>query len=368
LLRKFLISAPSNIALIKYMGKVNSSLNLPANASLSMTLDSLRTWVEIECDSSQAERIQWLPEMPSCRSESQLGKQNDSNGVLPPAVPQLSEAGRDRIVKHAARVREGISTLFPAYGLVPFAHAALQIKSANTFPAASGIASSASSFAAVTLATAIASSSDLDSFSSVWKDKVKGPRFRQDLAQISRQGSGSSCRSFEGPWVLWDDAVATSVESSLPEMTDLVVLISSDSKEVSSSQAHARVQASPLWLGRVERTQVRIHDLKQALKLGNLQQISKIAWSEMWEMHSLFHTCNTPFTYWQPDTIRVLQWLSKKMETPQSPIVTLDAGPNIHIIVETSKAEEWKVILNQEFPSLKILQDRQGRGATWKEI
>ncbi|MEO7164457.1 MAG: hypothetical protein ABI041_16165, partial [Bdellovibrionia bacterium] len=249
MLRKCLVSAPSNIALIKYMGKEDAVLNLPTNPSLSMTLNHLRTWVEIECGHSVAGDISWVPEMPA---------HSEMSSRLPPSVPKLSGAGVERIVKHAHWVRNAVSEIFPAYGLVPAKHSSLQIKTANTFPAASGIASSASSFAAVTLATALISSEDMDSFKSLWKDKSIGPRFRRDLAQVSRQGSGSSCRSFEGPWVFWKDAIASPVESSLPDMTDLVVLISSDSKEISSSQAHAMVKSSPLWQGRVDRAQGRV--------------------------------------------------------------------------------------------------------------
>lgn len=55
------------------------------------------------------------------------------------------------------------------------------------------------------------------------------------------------------------------------------------------------------------------------------------------------------------------------MDSSRPPIVTLDAGPNVHIIVETSTAEEWRLALNKEFPGLKILHDTQGHGAVWSE-
>ncbi len=41
-------SAPSNIALIKYMGKVDTATNKPTNSSLSWTLNSLRSFVRIK--------------------------------------------------------------------------------------------------------------------------------------------------------------------------------------------------------------------------------------------------------------------------------------------------------------------------------
>ena len=53
------VSAPSNIALIKYMGKQNSSSNVPTNASLSYTLENLRTTVRM--DAISGDKDQWAP-------------------------------------------------------------------------------------------------------------------------------------------------------------------------------------------------------------------------------------------------------------------------------------------------------------------
>ena len=367
------------------MGKEDASLNLPANGSLSMTLSGLCTWVEMGRDPGLGEaalgtrRTRWVPESPALAWEGwSRGSLSSSliESKLPFRVPQLSEAGVNRILTHVRRVQEAIPRIFSKHDLPPpVLDLPLILKTANTFPASSGIASSASSFAAVTLATTLMSCRDSVSFRSMWNDPILGPRLRQDLSQVSRQGSGSSCRSFEGPWVEWGSETACQVESSLPEMTDLVVLVSSAAKEVSSSQAHSRVLSSPLWQGRVDRVRVKLEELKLALKSGDLAQISKLAWAEMWEMHSLFHTAQPPFTYWQPDTLRVLEWIGRwvgqcvgpKLETSHPPIVTLDAGPNVHILVESSRAEEWRTALAQAFPELTVLQDRQGQGVTWWE-
>lgn len=352
MLRKWIVSAPSNIALIKYMGKEDSSLNLPANSSLSMTLDQLCTWVEIERNSFGSDGVLFIPELP-----------RELDRSFNPTVPALKEAGVQRMIRHVKRVQESVHSLFPQYGLTAEAGGQIEIRTANTFPASSGIASSASSFAAVTLASALAFCKDPDLFQKIWQGN---PEFKRDLAQISRQGSGSSCRSFEGPWVLWEGATATPVKSALPEMTDLVLLISRDSKEISSSEAHSLVRTSPLWEGRVARAQERIGALRTALASGDRIAVSKIAWTEMWEMHSLFHTCEVPFTYWEPDTIRVLRWLrgilTSAPEWAPPPIVTLDAGPNIHLIVESSQAAEWKGLLKEKFPDLPLLEDTQGSG------
>src|SRR5262245_57856701 len=113
-------SAPSNIALIKYMGKEPGSGNRPANASLSYTLEHLRSFVVIE----PADKNEWRP--------------------LPGFEPlQLSETGLKKFLGHLERLK--------AHWKIPGHH---RVLSANNFPADCGLASSASSFAALTLAVA----------------------------------------------------------------------------------------------------------------------------------------------------------------------------------------------------------------------
>lgn len=356
-----LASAPSNIALVKYMGKEDRSLNLPSNGSLSLTLSELCTQVEVESEASNLKQIQLIPEPPQGQGRQQGSRQ----GNRPPIVPNLSESGVSRVTKHVERVREAIPSLFLPYGLEWDTDRSLTIRTANTFPAASGIASSASSFAAMTMAFCSAFSVNSSIFMAVFQREAS---FKCALARLSRLGSGSSCRSFEGPWVQWEGQEVSQVKSSLPPMTDLVLLISSQSKEVSSSQAHEAVKSSPLWIGRVDRANDRLVNLKSALVDGDLKRVSQIAWDEMWEMHSLFHTAHDPFTYWEPETVRVLKWVKSLRALPNPPIVTLDAGPNVHLLVETGAAEEWKEKLKAQFPHLPILEDRQGLGATCVEI
>jgi diphosphomevalonate decarboxylase len=349
--RKLWVRAPSNIALIKYMGKVDSVANLPENSSLSMTLDSLCTWVELEeLSQTSGGLVNWVPEVP---------------GLAPPGLrlPDLSEKGRAKLFRHVEKVRDAAAEFLSPWGLR--AKAGLReknwlLRSANTFPEASGIASSASSFAAVTLAVATACAEDSLAFERVYQ---KESELKRALARLSRQGSGSSCRSFEGPWVLWQNENAHVIPAQLPELRHFVILVSAEAKAVSSSEAHARVKTSPLWNGRVERAEQRVVELQGALLAGDLARISRIAWSEFWEMHSLFHTCEVPFTYWKPGSIEALQWLAPFVREAKPPIVTMDAGPNIHLTVEASQAAVWRERLMQKYGATGFLEDRPGLGA-----
>ena len=357
---RVIAEAPSNIALVKYMGKKDASRNIPENPSLSLTLSSLKSIVELTLrDGSQG--VSWIPQLPSLP------------GGCPGESPQLSSSGIQKVIKHVERVKLRLPVLFNEWKIPlhqqRFEKCQIILKTANTFPQASGIASSASSFAALTLAVGAAFSSSRKVFEEVWS---KEPELRRAFAQISREGSGSSCRSFEGPWVEWNEDRAQLVsDSALDQLAHFVVLIKTDPKKVSSSEAHLRIKTSPLWTGRVQRTQDRVVRLKSAIQRGRIDEVSDIAWDEAWEMHSLFHTSQKPFTYWEPGSIHGLKYFSEPSESwPSAPIVTLDAGPNLHVLVLKKDQEYWRAQLKELFPQTSILEDSPGKGASlqfWEE-
>ncbi len=344
---RILAQAPSNIAIVKYMGKSDTALNLPAQPSVSMTLNSLRTFVELRRVESNRMNLVWVGD------ESLQGF----------ASPKISSAGIEKFTRHLDRMWNELPGVLRRWDLrVESAPAQIEIRSANTFPEASGIASSASSFAALTLAAAAMISGDqLETFEKIYSQENE---LRRALARLSRRGSGSSCRSFEGPWVRWEAESATAVESRLPELSDLIVLTGEGMKEVSSSEAHRRVTESPLWSGRVERATQREREASQAIGDGNWKTMVRIAWEELWEMHSLFHTSQQPFTYWNPMSVEILKWIRPHVERAEC-LVTMDAGPHVHILVPQSESERWKNLLKEKFPTQKILLDKSSPGASF---
>ena len=98
---------------------------------------------------------------------------------------------------------------------------------------------------------------------------------------------------------------------------------------------------------------------------GDLRALAFAAWAEAWEMHSLFHTSAEPFSYWEPGTLDALHFLARFLKDELPPIVTLDAGPNIHVLVDKARAERWRAILGDRFGEERLLEDRQGTGASW---
>jgi diphosphomevalonate decarboxylase len=370
------VRAPSNIALIKYMGKKQEHLNLPENGSLSMTLNHLCSFAELSflkklpslrfdsysyCSfkKDKSIKVNWIPELPQI-------KKNPKILSYDLYVPQIDETGIRRILTHVERVYDQIPPLLNYFGISRRTFfGEFQLRTANTFPVSSGIASSASSFAAVTLAGAFFFS-DSESFDRAWNSEGA---LKRAIAQISRQGSGSSCRSFEGPWVLWEHDMAMKIDSKMPVLLHFLVLLESSAKKVSSSEAHRRVKTSCFWKKRSHRVEVRLKKMIHAIKEGDFSLVSKLAWIETLEMHRLFHTSAQPFSYWHEKTRDALTWFHSQyfaqgfLKKNTDVIVTLDAGPNIHVLVEEKNQEIWREKLRNQFSDVILLEDIQGNGA-----
>lgn len=303
---KIQVSAPSNIALIKYMGKIDTRENSPINSSFSFTLDELRTYVEIEKISDTDEELKWQPL------------------IQPGFSPfELSENGKKRFLRH-------FDSLKKTWGL----QGSYLIKSGNNFPSDCGLASSASSFAALTLAASeLAEKSGVQDLN------------RFELAEFSRKGSGSSCRSFFGPWALWSPTGVRPMDLPLTQLKHSVVVVEAGRKTVSSSEAHRRVVTSPLFDGRPARAEARLADLLMAFREQDWERIYQICWAEFWDMHALFETSKPAFGYFEPGTVEVLKtireiWANEK----DGPVVTMDAGANVHLLFRQDQSELQKKI------------------------
>jgi diphosphomevalonate decarboxylase len=309
--------APSNIALIKYMGKLplnpniaNLDRNRPTNASLSVTLPHLRTRVELEQISAVQDTWQPL----------------QSPGWL---VPELSEKGRQRFLSHFAKLK----STFKISGFY-------EVRSASNFPSDCGLASSASSFAALTMAAgqlAQKHNSHLD-------------LTVEKLADLSRQGSGSSIRSFYGPLSIWDTDGAREVEIPGLNFIHEVVVVEEQKKQVSSSEAHERVITSPLFAGRPMRAEQRLSELVAELSNARTDRRAwanafRITWDEFHDMHALFSTAKPPFSYFTEGTNKVLDFLQSYWERAgNGPLVTMDAGANVHLLYREDQINTQKEI------------------------
>lgn len=313
-------SAPSNIALIKYMGKVNHQDNLPTNASISYTLEHLRTFVTVEKIDHLIEDV-WEP--------LELKDLESSEKALEPRVTlksielfplELSDKGKAKFLNHFRSLKE-----------IAKASGFFKIKSANNFPSDCGIASSSSSFAALTLAA-------MSEFKKDCKESIDTSA--SYLSALSRKGSGSSCRSFYSPWCLWKTDRGEAVEVPYAHLHHIVLLLDKERKEVSSSEAHKRVITSPVFPKRMAIIQERFTALIKSLQNQSWAQARQICAVEFEEMHQLFETSEPPFSYRSSKTFEVLKLLSGWEEKHEkAPLITMDAGSNIHLLFQSEDRE-----------------------------
>ncbi len=290
---KWLDKAPSNIALIKYMGKIDASVNLPTNASISYTLNELLSFVELEATDAGQDSWQAIA--------------RDDCDLL-----ALSDTGQQRFIKHLNFLKQQFN--YQGHFI---------IRSGNNFPANCGLASSAASFAALTrvACTALAELTQREL-----------PKITK-MAQLSRKGSGSSCRSFYSPWCLWREDTVETVELPYPELLHQVVVVGAAAKEVATSAAHLRVPSSSLFNGRIARAEARLDNLLTAFEQQDWRQAYHITWQEFWDMHALFETAEPPFGYFTADTFAVLEQMRRVWQDHKDgPLVTMDAGPNVHLL------------------------------------
>lgn len=330
-LRRWTADAPSNIALIKYMGKVDSDpsvKNRPTNNSLSYTLPHLRSLVQLEHDEG-FHTTTWEP-------LTQFGEKHY------PALA-LSEKGAQRFIAHLDLVK----------GLFNF-KGHFKIRSANDFPSDCGLASSASSFAALTKAAVIALS-DLTG---------KPVPSASEAVNISRKGSGSSCRSFFEPWSIWTPDHVSDVPqlNRYGDLIHQVVVVNDKVKAVSSSDAHKRVTTSLLFAGRPNRADVRALDFIKALERNEWEEAFEISWAEFWDMHALFETSHPSFGYMTPGSVEVLTFVRDLWKREGfGPLVTMDAGPNVHLLYQNDDRgrRHANAVVKAMFPKFKVLSNEK---------
>ena len=127
------------------------------------------------------------------------------------------------------------------------------------------------------------------------------------------------------------------------EVEHQLILVNSEKKDISSSEAHRRVRTSLLMHNRPQRAEFRCEKLISALKCGNWHEAYQICWEEFQDMHALFETSFPHFGYILPATLDALIKIHKFWkEHNDGPIVTLDAGPNIHLLWKKGNKEQQK--------------------------
>lgn len=310
--------APSNIALIKYWGK--TGMQIPTNPSISFTLNHAKTVTSLYYKFVENP----LPEV----SFDLIFEGN------------LRESFRPKIKKFFELVET----------YVPFVkHYHFEIHTHNTFPHSSGIASSASGMGAL-------------AFGLMLLEKKLNPKLSesfllQKTSFLARLGSGSACRSIEGPLVVWGRHENVRESSDLigvkPDIEihpvfltyqDTILLVDTGEKAVSSSQGHQLMYGHPFAESRFVQANENLTKLLIALETGDLEQFIKITESEALTLHAMMMTSQPYFILIKPETLQVIEkvWAFRK-ETAVPLCFTLDAGANVHLLYPHANK---KIVLN----------------------
>jgi diphosphomevalonate decarboxylase len=305
----------SNIAFIKYWGVADETLNIPLSNSISMTL----------ADAHTTTTVAW-----------------DDTGVLERDAFVLdgvtqSTARSQRLTRHLDLLRDLAGVNWRAW-----------VTSENNFPTASGIASSASGFAALTVAGCAALGLELDP---------------TRLSAIARRSSGSASRSLFGGFVEWEQGSSDETSVAFPlhgpdhwDLWDVVAVVSGEEKKLSSAGGHLLAKSSPLLDG-------RIADVRTAIAERDLHRLGPIIELDALAMHSVMMTSTPSLLYWQPGTLEILQAVRRwREEDGLAVYFTIDAGPNVHLICEAESALEVETRLGGLRSVERIITTRPGPG------
>jgi diphosphomevalonate decarboxylase len=307
------VIAHANIALSKYWGKRSELDNVPATPSLSVTLGGMSTDTRLE--------------LRSDLSEDQLllnGKPADAIAL-----------GRTRELLDRVRAEAG-------------RNAFARIESTNNFPTASGLASSASGFAALALAAVRAFELD-------WNT--------ERVADLARRSSASAARSMFGGYAELDGKVVRHVAPA--EKLPLVVLVcvtSEGPKHVSSTNGMKLTTAAspyfPAWL----EVAPRIHErLLKALDAGDFTRLGGAAEESALAMHASAIAAGV--VYWTGATLEAMSAVRKLRDSGTSAFFTIDAGPHVKVLVRPEDAEAVAARMRSVPGVLRVLQTELGAGA-----
>ncbi|MDN3043499.1 diphosphomevalonate decarboxylase [Enterococcus faecium] len=313
--------AYTNIALIKYWGKKNEELILPMNNSLSLTLDAFYTETEV------------------IFSDSYMVDEFYLDGTL-----------QDE--KATKKVSQFLDLFRKEAGLSLKA----SVISQNFVPTAAGLASSASGLAALAGACNTALKLGLDDLS---------------LSRFARRGSGSACRSIFGGFVEWekghDDlssyAKPVPSDSFEDDLAMVFVLINDQKKEVSSRNGMRRtVETSSFYQGWLDSVEGDLYQLKQAIKTKDFQLLGETMERNGLKMHGTTLAAQPPFTYWSPDSLKAMDAVRQLRNQGIPCYFTMDAGPNVKVLVENSHLSEVQETFTKLFSKEQVITAHAGPG------
>ena len=293
-LRRATAVAHPNIALVKYWGKRSAATNTPETASLSITLDTLETTTTVR-----------------------------------------ERSGADHIVVNGqtvgdAKIEGFLDLLRENFDLPPLA-----VETANNFPTASGLASSASGMAA--LITAIDGAMHLS-------------LTLEERSRWARRGSASAARSVVGGFAVLAAANGWAAEQLLGPhewpLNVVVAVTSSERKTVGSTEGmELSRRTSPFYESWLTTTLGDFDAARRAVAGRDFAALGSIAEASCLKMHAVMLTTDPALVYWNAGTIEGIRRIRALRETGVDVFFTIDAGPQIKAVCLPRHTSEVRAAL-----------------------
>lgn len=314
-------SCPSNIALIKYWGKYEGQI--PANPSISYTLNLCKTYTEIEF----------------------LANENFSVQTFLAGKEEVKFA--EKIEKYFKNIEQYLPWILKGKYI---------IKTDNTFPHSSGIASSASGFGAIAKC--------LMNLDAQFSGKIEEDFKLKKASFLARLGSGSACRSLYNGLIVWGKTQEVADSSDLfavpypnseihpvfKKFNDWVLLVHEGEKSVSSTVGHGLMDDNAYAERRFAEAHENFKILKDILKTGDMKRFITLVEHEALTLHAMMMMSNPAYILMKSGTLEIINkiWNFRK-EKDVSVFFTLDAGANVHVLFpENEHSEAIKEFIEKE--------------------
>ena len=310
-----------NVALVKYWGKRDAGLNLPATGSISLTLDGL--WVESRCAFV-------MGVADGCVIDGASAPSNEVTRVL-------------RFVD-VVRCQAGLE-------------ARAQVTTTSGVPKGIGLASSAAAFASLALSTSRAAGLQLEP---------------PALSALARRGSGSAARSIFGGFVEWHrgeradghDSFATPLlDRTAWDIRMVVAVTSTARKAVSSREGMQRAAASPLYPAWIETAERDLAEARRAITTRDLEALGLVAEHSALKMHAIGLAARPPLLYWLGATVECVHRIWALRSEGVRGYVTIDAGPQVKVLCEPADAPKIAAALGDVPGVERVLTCVPGAGA-----
>ncbi len=296
-------SCPSNIALIKYWGKYDNQI--PANPSISYTLDRCRTNTTIEFLAGEPFSVQTFL---SGNEEIKFA---------------------EKIGKYFRNIEQYLPWILQGKYI---------IRTENTFPHSSGIASSASGFGAIAKC--------LMNLDESFSGELTGEESLRKASFLARLGSGSACRSLYNGLVVWGESQVRGssdlfavkypdeeIHEIFKDFNDWVLLIHEGQKSVSSTVGHGLMNTHPYADRRFQEARENFGPMKEILAAGDMERFITLVEHEALTLHAMMMMSDPAFILMKTGTLEVINKIwDFRRETGLSLFFTLDAGANVHLL------------------------------------